>query len=69
MSTAQDNALVLRTLKKAKKEITAGLVLHSDQGSPTHPVICSKPKSMALRLLSKPGSRWTMPVRKIFLAF
>jgi putative transposase len=32
MATTQDNALVYRTLKKAKKEIADGLVLHSDQG-------------------------------------
>lgn len=32
MATKQDNALVLRTLKKAKKEVANGLVLHSDQG-------------------------------------
>lgn len=32
MGTVQDNALVYRTLKKAKKEVANGLVLHSDQG-------------------------------------
>ena len=32
MGTAQDNALVYRTLKKAKREVADGLVLHSDQG-------------------------------------
>lgn len=31
--TAQDQTLVHRTLHKAKKEVAAGLVLHSDQGS------------------------------------
>lgn len=31
-ATSQDNALVYRTLKKAKKEVADGLVLHSDQG-------------------------------------
>ena len=30
--TAQDNALVYRTMKKARKEVSDGLVLHSDQG-------------------------------------
>ena len=30
--TVQDNALVFRTIKKAKKEVADGLVLHSDQG-------------------------------------
>ena len=33
MGTAQDNALVYRTIKKAKKEVADGLILHSDQGS------------------------------------
>lgn len=33
MGTAQDNALVYRTIQKAKKEIANGLILHSDQGS------------------------------------
>lgn len=32
MGTIQDNALVYRTLKKAKIEVANGLVLHSDQG-------------------------------------
>jgi len=32
MGTVQDNALVYRTLQKAKKEVADGLVLHSDQG-------------------------------------
>ena len=32
MGTVQDNALVYRTIKKAKKEVADGLVLHSDQG-------------------------------------
>lgn len=32
--TSQDNALVLRTLKKARREMSQGLVLHSDQGFP-----------------------------------
>ena len=32
MGTTQDNALVFRTIKKAKREVTDGLVLHSDQG-------------------------------------
>lgn len=32
MGTAQDNALVYRTIKKAKKEVADGLILHSDQG-------------------------------------
>lgn len=32
MGTTQDNALVFRTLEKAKKEVAAELVLHSDQG-------------------------------------
>ena len=32
MGTAQDNALVHRTIQKAKKEVADGLVLHSDQG-------------------------------------
>ena len=30
--TVQDNALVYRTIKKAKKEVADGLILHSDQG-------------------------------------
>lgn len=30
--TIQDHALVARTLQKAKKEVTDGLILHSDQG-------------------------------------
>jgi len=33
MGTVQDNALVYRTIKKAKKEVADGLTLHSDQGS------------------------------------
>lgn len=32
MGTAQDNALVYRTVQKAKKEVTEGLIIHSDQG-------------------------------------
>lgn len=32
MATVQDNALVYRTIQKAKKEVADGLVLHSDQG-------------------------------------
>ena len=32
METAQDNALVHRTIQKAKKEVANGLILHSDQG-------------------------------------
>ena len=32
MGTVQDNALVYRTIKKAKKVVADGLVLHSDQG-------------------------------------
>jgi len=32
LGTVQDNALVYRTIKKAKKEVADGLVLHSDQG-------------------------------------
>lgn len=32
MATVQDNALVYRTIKMAKKEVANGLVLHSDQG-------------------------------------
>lgn len=32
MGTAQDNALVYRTIQKAKKEVAHGLILHSDQG-------------------------------------
>ena len=32
MAATQDNALVYRTLKKAKKEVADGLILHSDQG-------------------------------------
>jgi len=30
--TVQDNALVYRTIQKAKKEVADGLILHSDQG-------------------------------------
>jgi len=30
--TVQDNALVYRTVKKAKREVADGLILHSDQG-------------------------------------
>lgn len=30
--TIQDNALVYRTIHKAKKEVADGLILHSDQG-------------------------------------
>ena len=33
IGTQQDNALVYRTIKKAKKEVANGLVLHSDQGA------------------------------------
>ena len=33
MGTTQDNALVYRTIKKARKEVADGLILHSDQGS------------------------------------
>jgi len=33
MGTAQDNALIYRTMQKAKKEVANGLILHSDQGS------------------------------------
>lgn len=32
MATVQDNALVYRTIKKAKREAADGLILHSDQG-------------------------------------
>jgi len=32
MGTVQDNALVYRTIKQAKKEVADGLILHSDQG-------------------------------------
>ena len=32
MGTVQDNALVFRTIKKAKREVADGLILHSDQG-------------------------------------
>lgn len=32
MGTVQDNALVYRTIQKAKKEAADGLILHSDQG-------------------------------------
>lgn len=32
MGTAQDNALVYRTIQKAKKEVADGLILHSGQG-------------------------------------
>ena len=32
MGTVQDNALVYRTIKKAKREVADGLILHSDQG-------------------------------------
>lgn len=32
MATAQDSALVYRTIQKAKKEVADGLILHSDQG-------------------------------------
>lgn len=32
MGTVQDNALIYRTVQKAKKEVTDGLILHSDQG-------------------------------------
>jgi transposase InsO family protein len=32
MGTVQDNALVFRTIEKAKKEVANGLILHSDQG-------------------------------------
>ena len=32
MGTIQDNALVFRTIKKAKNEVADGLILHSDQG-------------------------------------
>jgi transposase InsO family protein len=31
-ATVQDNALVYRTIKKARKEVADGLILHSDQG-------------------------------------
>jgi len=31
-ATVQDNALVYRTLRKAKEEVADGLILHSDQG-------------------------------------
>jgi transposase InsO family protein len=32
MGTVQDNALVYRTVQKAKKQVADGLILHSDQG-------------------------------------
>jgi len=32
MGTVQDNALVYRTIQKAKREVADGLILHSDQG-------------------------------------
>jgi len=32
MGTTQDNALVYRTIQKAKREVADGLILHSDQG-------------------------------------
>lgn len=32
VGTIQDNALVYRTIQKAKKEVADGLILHSDQG-------------------------------------
>lgn len=32
MGTIQDNALVYRTVQKAKREVADGLILHSDQG-------------------------------------
>jgi transposase InsO family protein len=32
MATVQDNALVYRTIKKAKEMVADGLILHSDQG-------------------------------------
>lgn len=32
MGTVQDNALIYRTIQKAKKEVADGLILHSDQG-------------------------------------
>jgi len=32
IGTIQDNALVYRTIQKAKKEVADGLILHSDQG-------------------------------------
>ena len=32
IGTVQDNALVYRTVQKAKKEVADGLILHSDQG-------------------------------------
>lgn len=32
MGAVQDNALVYRTIQKAKKEVADGLILHSDQG-------------------------------------
>jgi len=32
MGTTQDNALVYRTIQKAKKEVADGLIFHSDQG-------------------------------------
>ena len=32
VGTVQDNALVFRTIEKAKKEVADGLILHSDQG-------------------------------------
>ena len=32
MGTVQDNALVYRTIQKAKKEVADGLILYSDQG-------------------------------------
>ena len=32
MRTVQDNCLVYRTIEKAKKAVTNGLILHSDQG-------------------------------------
>jgi putative transposase len=58
MSTAQDNALVLRTLKKAKKEITAGLVLHSDQGFPytSQRYLQQTQEYCIIPSMSKPGS-------------
>ncbi len=56
--TSQDNALVLRTLKKARKEMSEGLVLHSDQGFPytSQEYLLQTREYQIIPSMSEPGS-------------
>ena len=56
--TVQDNALVYRTIKKAKKEVANGLILHSDQGFQytSHGYLNLTKKYSILPSMSRPGT-------------